>query len=169
MTTTTWTTYEEVARYLLDRFATEFGLSRVEPKQVLAGQRSGTNWEVDAKGVNDGDGTFVLVECRRHTTQGQKQEQIAALSYKITDTGAAGGIVVSPLPLQEGAAKVAAAEDIVHVTLTPESTAEEFSIRFFNQIHLQFCENFETSRIKDHATIELRDLDGNLIEKREIG
>jgi hypothetical protein len=43
-----WQTYEEVAAHLLDEFAAEFGLSRVEGKQIVDGQHSGTKWEIDA-------------------------------------------------------------------------------------------------------------------------
>jgi len=46
-----WSTYEEVATYLLDRNAKEFGLEKVEGKQSVLGQRSGTNWVIDAKGI----------------------------------------------------------------------------------------------------------------------
>ncbi len=38
----TWRTYEEVAHYLLDQFAEQFGLDHVEPMQIVpwAGIRS---------------------------------------------------------------------------------------------------------------------------------
>jgi hypothetical protein len=38
----TWESYEQVSHYLLDKFASEFGLDRVEGKQEIQGQRSGT-------------------------------------------------------------------------------------------------------------------------------
>jgi hypothetical protein len=99
--------YEQVAQYLLDQFAGELGLKRVEANQEVTGLRSGTTWEIDAKGVKvDGEG-FVIVECRRYTTSKLKQEHLAGLAYRILDTGAEGGIVVSPMDLQEGAKKVA--------------------------------------------------------------
>jgi hypothetical protein len=49
-----WKTYEQAAVYLLDQFATAFDLDRVEGKQEIAGQRSGTTWEIDGKGVRQG-------------------------------------------------------------------------------------------------------------------
>ena len=115
-----WKTYEEVAAEILDRNAEEFGLQRVEGKQHVRGTRSGTKWEIDAKGVKLGDEGFVIVECERHTTAGPNQELLGGLAYRIIDTGASGGIIVSPLDLQEGAVKVAAAEDIIHVQLDAE-------------------------------------------------
>lgn len=88
MTDKTWNNYEEVAAYLLDRNAEKFGLERVEGKQSVYGERSRTNWEIDAKGIKvDGEG-FVIIECRRYTTSKQSQERIGALAYKIIDTGA---------------------------------------------------------------------------------
>jgi hypothetical protein len=59
---------------------------------------------------------------------------LAALAYRIEYTGAQGGIVVSPLPLQEGAEKVAQASDIRHVILSPESTRLEYILKFLNQV-----------------------------------
>jgi len=56
------------------------------------------------------------------------------LAYRIIDTGASGGIIVSPLNLQEGAAKVAAAENIIDVQLDAESTPDQFAMRFLNQL-----------------------------------
>ena len=57
-----WETYEEVATFFLNKFASEFGLSHVERKQKIQGQKSGTEWEIDAKGVRDGDEGFVIID-----------------------------------------------------------------------------------------------------------
>jgi hypothetical protein len=127
-------TYEEVATYLLNQFVEEFGLSRVESKQSIAGQRSGTEWEIDAKGVRFGNEGFVIVECRRHTTTKQNQEKLAGLAYRIIDSGAAGGILVSPLGLQSGAQKIAQAEGVINVQLHEDSTPLEFAMQFLNKI-----------------------------------
>lgn len=98
--TTEWQSYEEVAAYLLNQCACEFGLSNVEDKQSVNGIRSQTEWAIDAKGVSEGNEGFVIIECRRYTTSKQNQERIASLAYRILDTGAQGGIIVSPLGLQ---------------------------------------------------------------------
>lgn len=129
-----WRTYEEVAAELLDRNAEKFGLQRVEGKQHVRGNRSGTKWEIDAKGVKLGDEGFVIVECKRHTISKPNQELLGGLAYRIVDTGASGGIIVSPLDLQEGAAKVAAAEDIINVQLDAESTPDQFAMKFLNHL-----------------------------------
>jgi len=113
---TLWRNYEEVAQFLLGQMASHFGLGRVEGKQVVAGASS--SWEIDAKGVRkDGHG-FVIIECRRLTKQGVPQEQIAGLAFKIQDMGAAGGIIVSPLPLQSGAKNVANRQGVLEVQLS---------------------------------------------------
>jgi hypothetical protein len=126
--------YEEVARILLNRMHKEFGLERVEGKQDIEGLRSGTSWKIDAKGIREGDGAIIIVECRRYTSSQLKQEHLGGLAYRILDTGAVGGITVSPMALQEGASKVAAAENIAHIQLSPESTPEQFVLQFLNKI-----------------------------------
>lgn len=129
-----WKSYEEIAAYLLNQLAKELGLSHVEGKQTIEGQRSGTRWTIDAKGVGKGNEGFIIVECRRYTKSKQNQEKIAALAYRIQDTGAQGGILVSPMGLQTGAEKVAQAESIISVELDVNCTPEEFSMRFLNKV-----------------------------------
>lgn len=139
------TRYEEVARVLLDRFHADFGLARVEGKQSLEGRQSGTEWEIDARAVCDGDAGFLIVECRRYTKSRLDQEAIAAIAYRIFDTGAAGAITVSPLDLQFGAKKVAGATNIIHVRLTPSSTPEEFQLQFLDKLFLGFHDSVSFS------------------------
>jgi hypothetical protein len=129
-----WESYEEVATYLLNQFAEKFGLSHVEGKQKIIGHRSGTDWEIDAKGVRKGNEGFIIVEARRYTKSRQSQEQLGGLAYRINDTGAKGGILVSPLGMQEGAAKIADSENIINVQLAPNSTTLEYVMRFLNNI-----------------------------------
>ena len=157
-----WESYEAVATYLLDQFASEFGLVRVEGKQSVVGQRSCTTWEIDAKGFREGDSGFVIVECRRHRTSKQSQEKIAALAYRIYDTGADGGIIVSPLGLQEGASKVAAAENIVNVHLDENCTEQEYFLQFLNKVMIGL---HDTVSIKDSCKIMLHDREGNIVRR----
>jgi hypothetical protein len=49
-------------------------------------------------------------------------------------TGADGAILVSPLGLQEGAQKIAAAEKIISVQLHENSTPTDFAVQFLNKI-----------------------------------
>lgn len=146
-----WKSYEEVAQYLLNQFASHFGLGHVEGKQLIPGD-SGTTWEIDARGVkSDGEG-FIIVECRRYTTSRLSQESIAGLAFRISDTGASGGIVVSPLELQSGAKLVAAHTGVQHVILDPQSTTTDYVMRFLNHVFLGFS---DTVHMKDSLTIKI--------------
>jgi hypothetical protein len=122
-----------IARFLLNRLAAHLGLERVEGKQKLVGHRSGTTWEIDAKGVRSDDGGIVLIECRRQLSHATTQEDMGALVYRILDSKAEAAILVSPIDPQAGAKLLAAAEGVVHVRLTPESTTEAYVLQFLNQ------------------------------------
>ena len=158
MVETKWKTYEQVAQYLLDQFRDRFGLERVEGEQRLPGGRSGTKWKIEAKGICHGSTGFLIVECRRHTTSSLKQEHVGGLAYRIMVTGADGGIIVSPLSLQKGAKKPAAAENIKHVILHQDSSAEEYVMKFLNEI---FAGMHDTLTVSDRFTAAVFDKDGN--------
>ncbi len=160
-----WESYEQVGTYLLDQFAAEFGLDRVEAKQEVPGQRSGTSWEIDAKGVRHGDDGFVIVEFRRYTTSRQKQEKMGALAHKIIDTGAKVGIIVSPLGLQEGAEKVSAAENVINVILNENCNRHEYIMRFLNRVMIDLQ---DTLSFKDTLQVEVRDKNSNIIRCERV-
>lgn len=140
-----WESYEEVAVYLLNEFANEFGLEGVENKQSVKGIKSGTNWEIDGKGFKKYNEGFVIVECRRYTTSKQNQEKMGALAYRIYDAGGEGGIIVSPLGLQSGAELIADAENIVSVKLTPDSTTKNYMMSFLNKIMVGITDQITVS------------------------
>ena len=148
----TWRSYEDVAVYLLDQIASKLDLDRVEDKQKVIGKRTGTEWEIDGKGVKVDDEGFVIIECRRYTTSKQKQEQVAGLAYRIIDTEADGAIIVSPLGLQEGAAKVAEAENIRTVHMDQNSTRTDYMFRFLNEV---FVGASDTVHVSESVTIEV--------------
>lgn len=138
-----WERYEQTAQLLLNQFAEHFELGSVEGKQIVPGA-SGAKWEIDAKGVKaDGEG-FLIVECRLRKSR-QNQEQVAALAYKINDTGAQGGILVTPVDLQRGGRKVADYESIDHVILNRESTTEAYVIEFLDKVFMGFRESIGVS------------------------
>lgn len=128
-----WRKYEIVAAQILDRVKAELDMSTIEGKQFVSGA-SGAVWELDAKGIKEGLDAFVIIECRRYTTSKLKQEAVAGLAWRIQDTGAYGGVVVSPLGLQEGAVKVAASANIVSATLNADATPEQFALAFLNHL-----------------------------------
>lgn len=132
MTTPAWAIYEAAARKVIADIRQLLGVEAVEGKQSLGGA-SGTTWEIDAKAWCEGKDGFLVVEVRRHTSGRLKQEDIAAIAYRIQDVGGSGGIVVSPLPMQKGASLVAASTDITHVRLSPESTTESYLAEFMGR------------------------------------
>ena len=77
------------------------------------------------------------------------------MAYRIHDTGADGGILVTPLPLQEGAKKIAALNNIVSVTLAADSTPENFVIAFFDKLHLGLTENIQ---ITESVVVKLKNV-----------
>lgn len=157
-----WKTYEEVAAYLLNQFATHFELGEVEGKQLVPGE-SGTEWEIDAKGLTGDHEHFVIVECKRHTRSGIDQATTASLAWRIQDTGASGGILVSPIGLQEGAKKVAQKAGIYEVILDQNSTTTDYVLKFLNHVCVGLSDTF-SMHITDHLTITVRDKDGNIVE-----
>jgi Restriction endonuclease len=120
-----------VARRLVDQFAAAFGLDRVEGKQRIKGKL--TDWEIDAKGVRDVDGATIIVECRRKKRK-LDQDALGAIAFKIQDTAAQGGIVVTPLDLQSGAERIAHGKEIIAVQLDATSTATDYAMRFFGRL-----------------------------------
>jgi len=156
-----WRTYEEVAQHLLTKFANHFGLGYVEGKQVIPGA-SGTEWEIEAKGVAiDGKG-FIIIECRRYTTARISQEEAGGLAYRIIDTGAKGGILVTPLGFQKGAKKVVSHSGIKQVILNPTSTTTDYILQFLNNVFVGLS---DTIPMNDSVIIKKFE-QGKIIDER---
>jgi hypothetical protein len=131
-----WLSYEELAAYLLNRLAKEFGLQSVEGRQKVQGKRSGTSWVIDAKGITEGGQGFFIVECKCYPDRRLNQEMAGGLAYRILDSGADGAILVSPMGFQEGATKIAGAERILSVQLSENCTPTDFAVQFLNKIYM---------------------------------
>lgn len=129
-----WRDYEEVAQYLLNEFADNFGLERVEEAQKIIGLRSGRKIAIDGKGVKKDNTGYLLVECKRYPRDRVEAEKLEALAYRIMDAGADGGIVVSPLGLQAGAEKIADSEKIISVRIAEGSTVHSYVLSFLHQV-----------------------------------
>ena len=56
-----WREYEKLAQFLLNKFAGDLGLERVEGKQKIPGA-SGAAWEIDAKGITENGEGIIVVE-----------------------------------------------------------------------------------------------------------
>jgi hypothetical protein len=137
---------------LLNKFSEHFGVKFVEGKQLVEG--SSTNWTIDAKGVCEKGEGIIIVECRRYTTSKLNQEQVGALAYRIQDTKAKGGILVSPLGFQEGAARVAKSNKILEVLLDENSTETGFVIKFLDKMFLGIgIQN--TVNVSDTITVKI--------------
>ena len=158
-----WQSYEEVAAHLLNQLSGHFGVGRFEGKQVVPGE-SGTEWQLDAKGCSDGNVLIVVVECKRYVKTAISQSITGSLAWTIQDTGAAGGILVSPLGLQAGAKKVAERANIVEVILDQNSTTSDYVLRFLSQLHIGIT---EPAHATDHMVATLRDRYGSIIQSRE--
>ena len=131
---TTWQSYEEVARFLLQKLSDRLGLGLegVEDKQKLTGEA--TDWEIDGRGVGTEDGAVIVIECRRLTTSKVKQNAVAALAYSIRDLGASGGIIVTPIGVQRGGQRIAEREGIKVVRLAADSTTENYLLEFLGSV-----------------------------------
>lgn len=70
-------------------------------------------------------------------------------TIKILNTGAQGGIIVSPLGLQTGAKKVAEASNIESVILDAESTTTEYIMNFLNRIFIGLSDPVESTDCLD--------------------
>ena len=57
----------------MNQFAQEFGVELFEGKQNVQGLKSGTTWEIDAKGIKAGNGGFMIVECKKWKDDKQPQ------------------------------------------------------------------------------------------------
>lgn len=159
-----WKSYEEVAQHLLNEFAGRFRLGRVEGKQIVPGA-SGTDWQIDAKGVCARGEGFVIVECKRHTTRGLCQETVGGLAYRIVDTDAKGAILVTPLALQRGAQKIAKHSKITHVTIDPSSTTTDYIMKFLGQVFVGL-----QGEVAVKAKVKIKVIkNGRITETREIG
>lgn len=142
-----WESYEEVSRYLIDRVKESFDLIAVEGKQSIKGQRAKNSIEIDGKGVLCGNEGFLIIECKRHTSQNLSQDIVGSIAYRILNSGAKGGILVSPLSLQKSAILVAEAENIVHLQLGDSSTRENYIMRFLNQINIGTFSDSITTKV----------------------
>ncbi|NLE05784.1 MAG: restriction endonuclease [Crenarchaeota archaeon] len=129
-----WELYEETAVKILNDLKSHFNLDQVNGKQKIKGNL--TTWEVDAKGICQNGEGIIIVECKRYKKKGINQDILAGLAFKIKDIGANGGIVVSPIGFQTGAAKIAAAENIIEVKLDPDCTTTDYICKFLDKVFI---------------------------------
>lgn len=153
-----WESYEQIATFVLNQCAQQFGLSRFEGKQNITGN-SGTDWEVDARGWVEGGTTHFLVECKNHKDTAISQAITGSLAYQILDTNAKGGFLVSPNGLQTGAKKVAIANNITEIKLSPLSTKSAYFGEWLGNLRAGFTDEIN-SVITDSLIIKEIDEEG---------
>lgn len=163
-----WRTYEEAAAHMLAQLSQRMGIKDVRGKRVVRGQLSGTDWEIDAQATRTSDGSLVIIECRRKTTSRLNQEALAAIAYRIRDTGAGGAITVSPYPLQKGAQKVASAEGVQHVVLHPDSAPDSWAAEIAGMIQMGFTDRVEVAISETLHIIVRNAATGEVVEERII-
>ena len=154
MSTKSWKSYEDVTRQLLKDVREHLGLEKIEGKQKVKGQITGTEWEIEAVAYEVGTGKMVLVECKKRSTAKIPQETIGGFAYRIQDTGAEGGILVTTLGLQEEAQKVARAAKITEVRLDPNATSESYIAQIANNFFLKFTDRVT---VTDYVQIKIED------------
>ena len=115
-----WRVYEATARKVLNDMRHELGLSKVDGKKRLQGKNG--RWEIDAQAWSADGERFLVVEAKRYLNKKLDQSKMASLAYTIHDIGSVGGFVVTTQKMQSGATKLAAAENIKHITMAADST-----------------------------------------------
>ena len=128
-----WERYEQVVRTILESLREHLGYSRVDPKGDLPG-RSGTEWEIDATAYQLADGKLVLIECKDYPDRKVTQGEMGVHAYHIIETGAAGGLFVTPVGYQKGAKLVANAAKIGMATLNLDATEREYDLNIAGRL-----------------------------------
>ena len=133
-------------------------MGQIEGKQKVRGNISGTEWEVDVIVYDATDEKLILVECKQRQYSTLPQESLAGFAYRVKDTGAYRGIVVTTIGLQDGAKKVAVAEKITEIKLNYTSTSENYIAQITNKIFIK-----RTEKINIRDSVELRGPNGKKI------
>ena len=127
--------YEMEAQQVIDSLPPllqNLGIQEVKGKRGVEGS-SGVRWEIDAKGIVAGDSRFVIFECK----SSEKKISVCTvmhLAYRVKDTNALTGIIVSPACLTTPAKKLACYEGIHKIDLPVGCETNEYQVRFLNQV-----------------------------------
>jgi predicted helicase len=158
-----WKNYEDVTKQLLSDVRDYLGLGRIEGKQKVKGNISGTKWEVDVVAHDVTDEKLILVECRQRLNSKLSQESLAGFAYRVKNTGACRGIIVTTIGLQDGSKKVAEAEKITEIKLDYTSISENYIAKITNKIFVK-----RTEKINIGDSVELRGPNGKKIIQKKI-
>ena len=147
----TWETFEEVTAQLLEDSKKLLGIDKVtrhsRQNKPLPGKQ--TSWRIDVTAYDVKDEILVIVECKRWTTDRVSQEDMGGFAYRIKDLSAK-GIIVTTLPLQAGAQKIAEGENIRHILLEPGTTSDDYTAQLTQGL-------FKTNIIKRAEQLSITD------------
>lgn len=104
---------------------------------ACAGTQSGPELGDRCQGALADDAGLVLVEARAYKTSRLGAGALGEFVDRIIDAGAVGGIIISPLPLQEGRARVAFAEGNAFVQLQAADVPDSYFARFLKNIMIR--------------------------------
>jgi hypothetical protein len=163
-----WRKYEDAVRSIIAQHRDLLGLDSVELSPVKLEGKSGNTWNIEIIGYTAGQRKLVLVEVRRKTTRNIEPEEVGGFAYRIEDTGAEKGYMVTPLDrgLSIGAAKIAGYEEIGHINVSVEATPEDYIIQHMNSMFARSTEDVSSAidNVKDEFRFLIKDKSGNLVQ-----
>jgi hypothetical protein len=136
-----WETYEDVARQLINDIKSYLGLSMVNPDKKKFPKKDGGRCEIDVSAYNMSDGKLVLVECRKENRR-LIQEEVHGFAYRIQQTNAMRGIIVTTIGLQEGGVIAANGAKIQTIKLDPSSTLDNYIAQFIGFLAIKLTDSF---------------------------
>ena len=108
---------------------------------------------------------IILIECKQRIKTALSQETLAGFAYRIRDTNANQGIIVTTIGLQEGAKRIVNASKIAAIKLDYNSTSEDYIAQIANKI---FVKKTEKIGLIVSGMVEKFDKNGNLVDRREF-
>lgn len=137
----TWEKYEDVVRQVIDDIKSYLGLSIVNPDKKAFSKKDGGMCEIDVSAYDMGDGKLVLVECR-NKNKPLPQEEVHGFAYRIQQTNAKRGIIVTTIGFQEGARIAANGARIGLVRLEPNSTPDNYIAQLTQLLIIRVTDSF---------------------------
>ena len=158
-----WRCFEDAFRAILSQHKDFFGLASVDQQAGQLAGKSGYTWHIEVIAYAKDDGRMVLFECRRKNAN-LKPSEAGELAFRMEDTGAGRGYFVTTLErgLSEGAKKIADYREIGHIQLSADARPDQYVLRFLSQIFVGITDRVS---VTDSFYYELRDKDGNIIQK----
>lgn len=159
MTNPDWKNFEDVFRAILAMHMNFFELEKVEPtsKPVPGHARKFKPWAIDVVGYRKGTKRLVLFEVKRRG-RNVEPEQAAGFAYRILDTEAEAGYIVTTMgrDLSSGAKEIADYEKIGHIQVEKDSTPDDYTMKIADNM---FVGVTDTVKVSEHieAIVERRD------------